>query len=726
MQEKSTQFDEKDALLAADAVRVRAPTLQKKRIRKRYAKQYEKESRSTGEAAEDEVLSGGTEGKTNKKPSDGTDGDSNGKPNGSKGSFDTGESIFHEQEDDEAVTRADAGSKVSYRSRRSSAGTETEEEAGSPESSSRKTKQDFFEDEVKARMAAEDIPEAEIRRTGLRKDGTVPDGADGSSHFHDIKADETLGRGHFQDAGQTERSLSGGRDGIFYTDTTSQAIPKGSSFQKEQIKKAYNAPAGTARASFLTKLRDRWFAERTVRNSQKAAAVITEGARKHPVMILVVISVLIITLMVSAIAASGVSVIGEVVSPSVTATSYSAEDEDLRGAESDYQALEEELRARCDNLEAYYPGYTNYELSSSEVGHDPYRLAALLTVLHERFTRNEVQETLRRIFNAQYQITTEDTTGGTTTRTVRVGESLGTVVTSGYCNCSICCGRWAGGATASGIYPQAQHTIAVDSSDPIVPMGTKVVMNGIEYTVEDTGPLNRYGVAFDVYYDDHQTAQNHGHQRWEAYIADDNGTESVTVTVVNTEPTLSVTLQNLGIDYAAYELLDADLLERYHLLVEMKGNRTGLFPDYDSMSLYEGLMYAPPGSALSDVQFANIYYEAIKYLGIKYVWGGETPEGGFDCSGFVSYVINHCGNGWNFGRLTAEEWRRATMVVSPADAKPGDLIFFQGTYDTRGASHIGIYLGDGMMIHAGHPVQIASINTSYFQAHFLSFGRIPA
>ena len=705
MQENSTQFDEKDALLAADAVRVRAPTLQKKRIRKRYAKQYEKESRQENESAEEGILKGGTEGKTNKKAESGADEETAENTNGGNESIDTENSSFHEKED---------------------AGAENGTDAALSESSHRKAKQDFYEDEVKARMASEDLPEANVRRSGLRKDGMIQEEADESGHFYDIKADETQGRGHFQDSAHAERSLSGGRDGVFYTDNASPSPPKGSSYQKDQIKRAYNSASGnTARVSFLTKIRDRWFAERTVRHSQKAAAIITEGARKHPVMILGVIAVLIITLMIATIAASGVSVVGEVVSPSVTATSYSAEDEDLQGAESDYQALEEELRMRCDNLEAYYPGYTNYELSSSEVGHDPYRLAALLTVLHERFTRNEVQQTLRRIFNAQYQISTEDSTGSVTTKTVRVGESLGTVVTSGYCNCAICCGRWAGGATASGAYPRAQHTIAVDSSDPIVPMGTKIVMNGIEYTVEDTGPLNRYGVAFDVYYDDHQTAQNHGHQRWEAYIADDNGTESVTVTVVNTEPTLSVTLQNLGIDHAAYELLDSDLLERYHLLVEMKGNRTGLFPDYDSMSLYEGLIYAPPGSALSDVQFANIYYEAIKYLGVKYVWGGETPEG-FDCSGFVSYVINHCGNGWNFGRLTAEEWRRTAMVVSPADAKPGDLIFFQGTYDTRGASHIGIYLGDGMMIHAGHPVQIASINTSYFQAHFLSFGRIPA
>ena len=118
----------------------------------------------------------------------------------------------------------------------------------------------------------------------------------------------------------------------------------------------------------------------------------------------------------------------------------------------------------------------------------------------------------------------------TETRTVRVGESLGMVVTSGYCNCSICCGHYAGGPTASGVMPTADHTIAVDMYDMFLPFGTRVVMNGTEYVVEDTGPLTRYGVTFDVYYDDHDVAEAHGHQTWEAFLADDNGAQEVQVT----------------------------------------------------------------------------------------------------------------------------------------------------------------------------------------------------
>ena len=108
-----------------------------------------------------------------------------------------------------------------------------------------------------------------------------------------------------------------------------------------------------------------------------------------------------------------------------------------------------------------------------------------------------------------------------------MGESLGNVVTRGYCNCSICCGRWSGGPTASGAYPTANHTIAVDANNPIVPMVTKGIMNGVEYTVEDTGNFARYGVAFDVYYDSHSAASAHGHQTWEAFLADDNGSREI-------------------------------------------------------------------------------------------------------------------------------------------------------------------------------------------------------
>ena len=116
--------------------------------------------------------------------------------------------------------------------------------------------------------------------------------------------------------------------------------------------------------------------------------------------------------------------------------------------------------------------------------------------------------------------------------------------------------------------------------------------------------------------------------------------------------------------------------------------------------------------------------EAEKYLGYPYVWGGSSPSTSFDCSGFVSWVINNCGNGWNVGRQTAESLRRMCDIIPPSEAKPGDLIFFQGTYETSGASHIGIYVGNGMMIHCGNPISYASIEVPYWQQHFYCYGRL--
>ena len=122
---------------------------------------------------------------------------------------------------------------------------------------------------------------------------------------------------------------------------------------------------------------------------------------------------------------------------------------------------------------------------------------------------------------------------------------------------------------------------------------------------------------------------------------------------------------------------------------------------------------------------AAMLAEAEKYLNFPYVWGGSSPSTSFDCSGFVSYVCNNCGVGWNFGRLGASGLLGICTRISAAEARPGDLIFFERTYDTTGASHVGIYVGDGMMLHCGDPIQYTSINTSYWQSHFLSFGRLP-
>ena len=145
-------------------------------------------------------------------------------------------------------------------------------------------------------------------------------------------------------------------------------------------------------------------------------------------------------------------------------------------------------------------------------------------------------------------------------------------------------------------------------------------------------------------------------------------------------------------------------------------------PDAASVSRGNYLNYSVPPEALSDARFRAILTEAEKYLGYPYVWGGSDPSTSFDCSGFVSWVINH--SGWNVGRQGVLGLEDYCTTIAPSEAKPGDLIFFERTYDVVGASHVGIYVGDGMMIHCGDPISYANINTSYWQEHFLHFGRL--
>ena len=158
------------------------------------------------------------------------------------------------------------------------------------------------------------------------------------------------------------------------------------------------------------------------------------------------------------------------------------------------------------------------------------------------------------------------------------------------------------------------------------------------------------------------------------------------------------------------------------------GNRPDLFPGSAYVNRYstDYERYEIPPDALEDEQFAAMIKEAEKYLGYPYVWGGSSPATSFDCSGFVSWVVNHCGVGWNVGRLGATGLYNICTPVSSANARPGDLIFFQGTYDTTGMSHVGIYVGGGQMIHCGDPIRYVSIETSYWQAHFAAFGRLPS
>lgn len=187
-----------------------------------------------------------------------------------------------------------------------------------------------------------------------------------------------------------------------------------------------------------------------------------------------------------------------------------------------------------------------------------------------------------------------------------------------------------------------------------------------------------------------------------------------------------VKLENFDLSRLPVYFLDEDRLGLYAGYMATFGNRPDLFPtdQYPNAAGREDFNdYDVPPEALADAQFAAMINEAEKYLGYPYVWGGASPSTSFDCSGFVSWVINH--SGWNVGRLTANGLLDISTPVSAANAKPGDLIFFQGTYDTSGASHVGIYVGNSMMIHCGDPISYASINTSYWQAHFYTFARLP-
>ena len=495
--------------------------------------------------------------------------------------------------------------------------------------------------------------------------------------------------------------------------------------QKQEIKKEYaamKAGKNEAQAAYRT---GSTVTTRVKKQFEDFTAKAFQYVTEHSHIIIVILGAALLVLLISGMLSSCSALLGGS-GNAVIGTSYTAEDDDILGAEADYRAMEEELRRQIREMQED-DDYDDFELHVDEIGHNPWELASLLTVLYEDYSRREVQRMLRQLFEAQYSFSSSASVETVTeTRTVRVGESLGTVTTSGYCNCRICCGQWSGGPTASGVYPTANHTLAVDASNPFVPMGTKVVMNGVEYKVEDTGNFARYGVQFDVYYDSHIAASLHGHKQWECFLADDNGSNTVDVTTTTTQRVLNITATNHTLTSVIANMdLTAEERERYQLLLQTKGNKPYLFEDdIYSNPTSDYLHYDIPGEALTDAKFAKMIHEAEKYLGYPYVWGGSSPSTSFDCSGFVSWVINNCGNGWNVGRQTAEGLRGCCDIIQRSQAKPGDLIFFQGTYDTPGASHVGIYVGNGMMIHCGNPISYASIETSYWQQHFFCFGRI--
>lgn len=405
--------------------------------------------------------------------------------------------------------------------------------------------------------------------------------------------------------------------------------------QKQAIKKEYAA----AKAGAAT-------AENTAAGTAKAAqgtASMMEKAfqfvQSHSHIIIGIAAVGLLVLVIAG-SVSSCSVLINGGGNVVLGTSYTAEDEDLKGVETDYTKLEDKLRKKIDRIETDHPGYDEYRYNLAEIGHNPYELASLLTVEFENYTRSQVQARLQSIFEAQYELKLEERVEIRTRKETRVGYRYNPITGTG-------------------------HT----------------------YTYQ--------------------------------------------VTVQYEYKILNVTLLNRGVDYVARNSgLTDDQLQRYEVTLECRGNRDDLFagiafatPD-GAGSSGEYQDYDIPGEALTDEKFRKMITEAEKYLGYPYVWGGSSPRTSFDCSGFVSWVINHCGNGWNVGRQTANGLMGKCDIIPKSEAKPGDLIFFQKTYNTSGASHVGIYVGNGMMIHCGNPISYASIETNYWRQHYYCMGRI--
>lgn len=287
-------------------------------------------------------------------------------------------------------------------------------------------------------------------------------------------------------------------------------------------------------------------------------------------------------------------------------------------------------------------------------------------------------------------------------------------------------------------YDEYHYDLDDIEHDPYVLISAISALHGGEWTIGEVGGTIQ--MLFDKQYILTETVTTETRYRTEtrtgttSYIDPETG-ETVTeeyeyeVQVPYTYYICNVTLDNFNLSHVPVYIMSEEQLSMYATYMATLGNRPDLFPDSQYVGMYidtEYEDYEIPAEALSDPQFAAMMEEAEKYLGYPYVWGGSSPSTSFDCSGFVSWVINNCGEGWSIGRLGAEGLRNTCSYVSPVNARPGDLIFFEGTYDTSGASHVGIYVGNNMMIHCGDPIQYASINTNYWQQHFLSFGRLPS
>jgi hypothetical protein len=294
-------------------------------------------------------------------------------------------------------------------------------------------------------------------------------------------------------------------------------------------------------------------------------------------------------------------------------------------------------------------------------------------------------------------------------------------------------------------YDEYHYDLDEIEHGPYVLLSAISALHGGEWTIDEIGGTLQ--MLFDKQYILTETVTTETRYRTEtrtgerqvtdpetgAYLYDEYGEPIMEeyeyeVQVPYTYYICTVELENFNLSHVPVYIMSEEQLSMYATYMSTLGNRPDLFPLSGYVARYyltEYEVYDIPEEALEDEQFAAMIEEAEKYLGYPYVWGGSHPPTSFDCSGFVSWVLNNCGVGWNVGRLGADSLRGCCTTISADEARPGDLIFFQGTYDTPGASHVGIYVGEDMMIHCGDPIQYSSIDTSYFREHFMCFGRLP-
>ncbi|WP_195282514.1 C40 family peptidase [Harryflintia acetispora] len=389
--------------------------------------------------------------------------------------------------------------------------------------------------------------------------------------------------------------------------------------QKQKIKRQYAKQAREA-AKQTAKA-----AEKTAVTTEKLSARAVAFVKRHPVGVLLFLACFLLLMLMQSCMSSVVT-IGNGVVGAIGASTYAAEDADLRGAEAAYCGLEAELQDYLDSYESTHD-YDEYHFELDDIEHDPYVLLSIISAMHEgAWTVDEVQGTLQMLFEKQYILTE-------------------TVVT------------------------ERRYYLETDT-----------------WTDEEG---NTHTDTYRVYYD--------------YYIC-------------------TVTLENFNLSHLPIYIMGEDQLSRYALYMAALGNRPDLFPSSPYVAKYtaDPVEHEIPEAYLADETFAAILEEAEKYIGYPYVWGGYKPSTSFDCSGFVSYVYNQCG--WDFGRLGAQGlYNISSRTSSP---RPGDLVFFTGTYDTPGVSHVGIYVGDGWMLHCGDPIGYANLNTSYWQSHFYAYGRL--